>query len=381
MYRFDAEKTVPRGDHVLIASIFLLTGLGLVTLYSSTYTYAQVFYDNGLFFIARQLKFGLAGIILFFIASRVNLEIVRKLIKPLVILALLLCIMTFIPGIRVVRNGASRWIHLGPFFYQPSELVKLALPLYLAHIFDKKQDRIDDFRTGILPPVLVSVLFFGLIYYQNNFSTAVFIALNALVIFFLAGTKLRFFFAATMMFLPLSVLLLLSKEHRVRRLISFIRPDWEPQGAGYQVRNSLLTISSGGFLGKGIGQGTRKNSSVLYVYSDFIFSAFAEESGFLGVLLFTLLFAVFAFLGFRAAMKADTVFKRLLAASLVTMIISQVMANIAVVSGSLPATGIPLPFFSAGGSSLATTLVCAGLIVNISRPEGNLNIVENQYVG
>ena len=383
MLRYDAEKTnmAHGGDHILTASVLLLTGLGLITLYSSSYNYAERFFNDGLYFITRQLVFALAGIIMFFAASRVNLDVVRKLIKPLVALALILCACTFFPVIGVVRNGASRWIRFGSYTYQPSEMVKLVLPLYLAHIFDKKQDTMDDFKSGILPPVLITALFFSLIYFQNNFSTAVFIALNALIIFFLAGIRLRYFFAAAVIFLPLSVLLLLTKEHRVRRLISFIRPEWEPQGAGYQVRNSILTISSGGLWGKGIGQGTRKIASVPEVHSDFIFSAFTEESGFLGLVFFILMFSAFAFLGYRASMKADTVFKRLLAASLVTMIISQVMVNVAVVSGTLPATGIPLPFFSAGGSSLATTLVCAGLIVNISRSNKNISILEDQYVG
>jgi cell division protein FtsW len=158
----------------------------------------------------------------------------------------------------------------------------------------------------------------------------------------------------------------------VRRLISYIHPEWDPQGAGYQVRSSLLTIASGGFWGKGIGQGTRKIASVPEIHSDFIFSAFAEESGFLGVTLFFVLFSVFAIQAYRGACKSESAFRRLLASGLVTVIISQALLNIAVVSGSVPATGIPLPFFSAGGSSLATTLVCTGLIVNVSRQSSSL---------
>ncbi|MDR2134764.1 MAG: putative lipid II flippase FtsW [Treponema sp.] len=369
MYRFNAEKTANslRGDHVLISSVFLLVGLGLVTLYSASFAFAERFFGDGLYFIVRQLFLAAAGLVLFFIASWINPELLRKLVKPLTALAAILCVLTFIPGAGVVRNGAARWIRIGPWTYQPSEMVKLALPVYLAHIFDKKRDCLDSFRSGVLPPVLVTVLFFSLIYLQNNFSTAVFIALNALAVFFLAGVRLRYFFGAAVMFLPLSSLLILTKEHRVRRLISYIRPDWEPQGAGYQVRSSLLTVVSGGFWGKGIGQGTRKIASVPEIQSDFIFSAFAEESGFLGIMLFFLLFSVFAVQAYRGACKNGSGFERLLAAGLVTMIVSQALLNIAVVSGCVPATGIPLPFFSAGGSSLATTLVCAGLVVNVSR--------------
>jgi cell division protein FtsW len=374
MYEIDAEKSInrplTRDDHILAASVLLLTGLGLVTLYSSSYAFAERFFDDGLYFFSRQLILGAAGLLLFFIASRVRLERVRGMIRPFLFGAAILCALTFVPGIGVTRNGASRWIRLGSWTYQPSELVKLVLPLYLAHIFDKKQNELDSFTASVLPPVMITALFFVLIYLQNNFSTAVFIAVNALVIFFLAGVKLRYFFAAVVMLLPLSSLLILTKEHRLRRLISFIWPAWEPQGAGFQVRSSLLTISSGGFWGKGIGQGTRKIASVPEIHSDFIFSAFAEESGFLGVFFFFILFGVFAFLGYRTAERSETVFTRLLASGLVTIILSQALLNTAVAAGVLPATGMPLPFFSAGGSSLATTLLTSGLIVNVSRRNG-----------
>jgi cell division protein FtsW len=366
---FDTERTArERGhEHILIASVLLLTGLGMVTLYSSSFAFAERFFNDSFYFVSRQLLLGAVGIVCFFIACRISFPLVRKLTALLVAVAAILCILTFIPGIGIVRNGASRWIKIGPWTYQSSEMVKLALPLYLAHIFDKKRDSLDVLSSGVLPPVLVTGMFFTLIYLQNNFSTALFIAVNALAVFFIVGIRYRYFLFATLMLLPLSTLLVFTKEHRVRRLISFVKPEWDPLGAGYQVRSSLLTIMSGGFWGKGIGQGTRKIASVPEIHSDFIFSAFAEESGFLGVLSFFILFGVFAVLGYRAARRSDTVFNGLLAFGLVTMIVSQVLLNIAVVSGALPATGVPLPFFSAGGSSLVSTLICAGLVVNVSR--------------
>jgi cell division protein FtsW len=285
----------------------------------------------------------------------------------LVAVAAFLCILTLVPGIGIERYGASRWIEIASFSYQPSEMVKFVLPLYLAHLLDKKAGNMDNFYSGILPPVLVTGLFFGLIYVQNNFSTAVFLVFNAMIIFFLAGMRYRYFLAAIAMIVPISALLVFTKEHRVRRLVSFIRPEWDPMGAGFQVNASRDAIISGGFLGKGIGEGTRKIASIPEIHSDFIFSAYAEETGFVGILLLFALFSLFAVLGYRAAWKAETVFGRLLAASLTTMIVTQALLNVAVVSGALPATGIPLPFFSAGGSSLVTTLICAGLIANVAR--------------
>lgn len=355
-------------DHALIVCILLLIGVGLATLYSASHAFAETWYKGDSWhFVSRQSVFAAFGFGFFLVAAYINMEALRGLVKILVTAALILCVLTLIPGIGLTINGASRWIGGDKVSFQPSELVKLVLPLYLAHIFDKKKEKLDTFVSGILPPTLITASFFTLILLQNNFSTAIFIAANALFIFFLAGVKKRYFVSATIIFLPVSFLLVLTREHRLRRLISFIWPEWEPLGAGYQVRASVLTVRSGGFWGKGIGLGTRKIKSVPEIQSDFIFSAFSEEGGFIGVVIFILLFAFFAWRGYRAALRADDTFKRLLACGMVNMIVTQTLLNIAVVSGLVPATGVPLPFFSAGGSSLLVTLIMSGLIVNVSR--------------
>lgn len=369
VYQFNMEKGGIRAssDPLLIASILLFLGLGLVSLYSASFSFAERFFQDGLYFIKKQALFGALGLGLFILASRIKLELLRSLIKPLVIGTAILCVLTFVPGIGITRNGAARWIRIGSASYQPSEMVKLVLPLYLAHIFDKKGERLAEASGGILPPTLITLLFFILIYAQNNFSTAVFISINALILFFLAGVKLRYFMAAAVILSPISALLVLTKEHRLRRVISFIRPEWDPLGAGYQVRTSILTIASGAFWGKGLGQGTRKIASVPEIHSDFVFASYAEEGGFISVVLFFILLGFFALRSYRAALGAEDSFRRLLACGLTTVIVTQSLLNTSVVVGALPATGIPLPFFSAGGSALATTLLAAGLIVNVSR--------------
>jgi len=371
MYQFDAQRAQDtRTVHLFYFCVILLLGTGLVTLYSASFAFAARFFHDGNYFIIRQLIFAGVGVIAFFVFSRVKLETLRKFILPFVIIAAFLCILTLVPGIGIERYGASRWIEVGSLSYQPSEMVKFILPLYLAHLLDKKASNLDKFSSGFLPPVVVTGFFFGLIYMQNNFSTAVFILFNAMIIFFLAGMRFRYFFTAVALIVPISALLIFTKEHRVRRLVSFLRPEWDPMGAGFQVNASRDAIVSSGFFGKGIGEGTRKVGSIPEIHSDFIFSAYVEETGFIGILLFFALFVIFAVLGYRAALNSKTVFGRLLAAGLTTMIASQALLNTAVVSGALPATGIPLPFFSAGGSSLITTLICAGLISNIARKNG-----------
>jgi len=365
---FDAERAQNQATaHLFCLCVILLMGTGLVTLYSASYSFASRFFGEGNYFIVRQLAYAAVGIVCFIVFSLVNFNLLRKCILPIVIVSALLCILTLIPGIGVERYGASRWIEFGIFTYQPSEMVKFALPLYLAHLLDKKSDNLDNFYSGVFPPVLVTGIFFGLIYRQNNFSTAIFIIINALIIFFLAGIRFRYFFAAITMIIPVSALLIFSKEYRVRRLVSFLRPQWDPLGAGFQVNASKDAIVSSGLWGSGIGEGTRKLASIPEIHSDFVFSAYVEETGFIGVMLFFALFAVFAVLGYKAALDSKTLFGKLLAAGLTTLIVSQALLNTAVVSGAVPATGIPLPFFSAGGSSLITTMICAGLIANVAR--------------
>jgi cell division protein FtsW len=356
-------------DHCFVITVLLLVGVGIVTLYSASYAFAERFFHDRWYFIARQAVYALLGLAAFFCISWFPLEKIRGAIMPLVLVTMLLCVLALVPVIGVTKNGASRWIGIGPWTYQPSELVKLVLPLYLAHIFDKKKDSLDSFWGGIFPPLAVTVVFFALIYLQNNFSMAVFIVSNALVLFFLAGIKINYFIGTAVVIAPVSLLLILTKEHRLRRVLSFIWPDWEPLGSGYQVRSSLQTIQSGGFWGKGIGQGTRKIASVPEIQSDFIFASYAEEAGFIGIILFMVLIAVFILRTIDAALKTGDMFKRLLATGIGMMILSQALINIAVVSGTIPATGIPLPFFSAGGSSLTTTLVMVGLIANIGKSE------------
>jgi cell division protein FtsW len=368
MYEFEAGRTAgQKTEHLFTACVILLTGVGFITLYTSSYAYAQLFFGRSSYFIIRQAAFGIIGLILFFVFSRINLEKIRNYIFPLLTAAAVLCVLTLIPGIGIERLGASRWIRIGPVSYQPSEMIKFALPLYLAHFFDKKKDTLNEFNKGIRPALAITGFFLFLIYLQNNFSTAVLIMLNALVLFFISGIRLSYFISAFIIFVPISALLIFTRPHRVIRLVSFIKPEWDRLGAGYQVNASRLTIISGGLLGKGLGQGTRKAASVPEIHSDFIFSAYIEETGFLGFILFILMFIIFAVLGYRAALQSTSVFKTLLAAGLTTMILSQMLLNVAVVSGALPATGIPLPFFSAGGSSLVTTLISAGLIANVAR--------------
>ncbi len=369
---FDRPNHAPSRDFALASTVVLLLGLGFVTLYSGSSGFAERFFGNPLYFVGKQAIFALVGLLAFLLAVWIPLDFLRKHMHILVIGAIVLCLLTFFPFIGLTRNGASRWIALGPLSFQPSELVKLILPIYLAHLFTKKQERLDDVSNTLLPPVIVTILFCSLIYLQNDFSTAAFIALVAFLLFFLSGVKLRHFFLVLILTVPLMFLLIFTREYRVMRLMSYIHPDSDPLGGGYQVNASIQSIASGGLWGKGLGLGTRKIASVPEIHSDFIFSAFSEESGFLGVILYLGVLVFFAWRVYRSVWLGGDAFRRLLACGLGSTIILQSLMNLGVVVGLLPATGIPLPFFSAGGSSLVVTLVMAGLLVNASALDARL---------
>jgi cell division protein FtsW len=249
--------------------------------------------------------------------------------------------------------------------------VKFSIVLYLAAILSKKQDRINDPVNSLLPPLLVVSLFVTLIYLQNDFSTAFFILLIALAMFLIAQVRVLFFILLSLLFVPLGGMLLFTKAHRVRRLMAFLNPLADPSGSGYQVIAAQTAFISGGFWGRGLGKGVRKLGGLPEAHSDFIYAVVGEEAGFLGALFVLLLFLALAWRGYSLVMKGKDSFTRYLAFGITSTITLQALLNIAVVTGLVPATGIPLPFFSSGGSSMLLTLTMGGVLFNLSRqPQG-----------
>lgn len=364
-----AEK-LPREDRridlILLASVVLLLGLGLAMLFSASYYRADYLFDDPFHFIRSQSVYALAGILCALVAALLPLNAMGKLIPPMMMLSALLMVMTFIPGVGVEYLGARRWIAVAGYTFQPSELVKLSLILYLAYILGKKEERIDDVVNSLLPPFIVVILFVALIYLQNDFSSSMFLALVSLTMFYVAGVRMRHFIALGFVVIPLGIILLLSREHRVVRLISFLEPDKDPSGAGYQVLSSLTALHNGGLWGMGIGQGVRKLGGLPEAQSDFVFAVLGEEMGLLGVLAVIALFAIIAWRGYRIALKQNSSYKGLLAYGITTALVLQAVINMAVVSGMVPATGIPMPFFASGGSYLLVTLILCGLLINLS---------------
>lgn len=368
--RFTVERVGSRrGDPVLILLLVLLVGIGLSALFSASHHWANQLYRDPFQLIRRQAVWTALGAAAAFAAARFPLTLLRRLVPVLLVGALGLMLLTFVPGLSEEYLGARRWIFVFGTSFQPSELVKIVLMVYLAHILDRKRDRLDDLVNSVVPPLIVVGGFGLLIYLQNDFSTSMFVLAVSLLLFYVSRVRLRFFAALFTAIVPLSVVLLLTREHRVMRILTFLDPDLDRFGSGYQVLAARTALQNGGIWGRGIGQSLQKFGSLPEPHSDFVFAVFGEEFGYVGVLLVLLLFFLVALRGYRLAFESPNRFRSLLAFGLTSMIVLQAFLNMAVVCGLLPATGIPLPFFSHGGSAVLMALVAAGLLVNVSREE------------
>ena len=356
-----------RGDALLPLILALLLGIGISILLSASTYYAERLLQDRYYFFKRQLLSALLGTVAAVIAAQLPLATIRRTVPALVLTALFLTLLTFVPGIGQPVMGARRWLFLFGQSFQPSELAKFAVVLYLASIFSKKQDRINDPVNSLLPPLLIVSIFVTLIYLQNDFSTAFFILFLALSMFLIAQVRIVYFILLSLLFVPLAGLLLFTKAHRVERLMAFLNPLADPSGNGYQVIAAQTAFINGGFWGRGLGKGVKKLGGLPEAHSDFIYAVVGEEAGFIGALFVLLLFLLLAWRGYLIADKGEDSFTRYLAFGITTSITLQAVLNISVVIGLVPATGIPLPFFSAGGSSLLLTLIMGGVLYNLSR--------------
>lgn len=367
MTRSEAKIRFMNSQTGFIISVILLCGLGLLTLYFSSATSAMRLFDDEAYYLKRQLVIGLLGTMVAVVISSVNLETFRSLFFPMVLIVMLLCILTTIPGIGIEKNGARRWLGLGPLVFQPAELAKLMTVCYLAHILDKKYDRIQENMFALFPAITVLGMFVCIIFLQDDFSSTVFIFILGIVMLFFAGIKLRLFFTLFIFAVPVAFLFIFVEPYRVYRIISYLKPKLDPYGINYQTLVAQNAIHSSGFWGKGIGGILRKDSIIPEVQSDFIFAGWVEQWGLFGVIVYFLLLSYMLICGMRIAVESENRFKGLIVIGSVSAIFFQSVLNCGVVSGVFPSTGIPLPFFSSGGTSLAITLAFCGIVINISK--------------
>jgi len=363
----ERNRQSERIDVPFLFIVLFFCGLGITTLYSGSAGYADRAFGDPLYFVRRQSVNLAVGLVAMLVFASVSLEWLRDRLPILVGLSFVMLFFPFLPVIGISKNGAARWFGVGGYTFQPSELAKLALVIFLANILSKKHDRLDEPKVSIYPAAFMSSLFLAVIYLQNDFSTTLFILITVLAMFFVAGIKLRWFAMFLVLTLPLVALMILTKEYRVERILSFMHPDRDPLGAGYQVNAALDALSGGGFWGRGLGNGVRKISSIPEVQSDFIFAVWAEEMGFFGVLCYFASLIAFAVRGAFVSLTSPDRFRTLLGFGATFVIFLQSIVNCGVVVRAFPATGIPLPFFSSGGSSLLITLCLCGLLINVSK--------------
>ncbi len=374
-----AVEPIPgtRADTIFLGLFVLLAATGLATILSSSVYYAEKLTGDPQFFFKKHLWQLGAGSLLAFAVARLPLDFIRKLTPILLVTSFLLLGLTFLPSIGTQVQGTRRWFVVFGQSFQPSELAKLSVILYLAHIFAKKEERLRDFFNAVLPPLLVTAAFATVIYLQNDFSGTVFVLFIALAMFFVAGMRILYFALMGSIVIPLSIILLLTQEHRVQRIISFLNPQVDPVGAGYQVMAAKAALIRGGIWGSGLGRGAKKLGGLPEAHSDFVFAVIGEETGFVGVIFILTVFIAFAVRGYMIAVGCGERYGYFVSFGLTTSIVVQALFNIAVVSGLVPATGIPLPFFSTGGSSILVTMIMCGLLLNISRYSKNLSEVRS----
>ena len=366
---FDVErmKEGRRGDQAMLAAIVLLAGTGVAALWSASSGYAVSIGKGPGYFAIRQILFLAPSALLFWSCAVVDLDRLRSRIGFIVLACLAALLLPFLPFLGGSRNGAFRWIDLGITTFQPSELWKPAMVFYLAHVLDRKAERIRESPGVLVPPFLLASLGCLLVFMQNDFSTAVLTLAVGAVVFWVALAPGSFFAGLGLAAVSLSALSILTSDFRLRRILSFLFPDYDPHGQSYQVLCSLRAIKSGGFLGKGIGLGPLKSGAIPEVQSDFIFAAWAEETGFAGVLAVMAAFGFLLWRVFRTALAEKDGFRSTLGLSLGVLIALEALVNMGVASGALPATGLALPFFSSGGSALIGTAAVCGVLYNLSR--------------
>lgn len=357
-----------REAKVIFIAVYLLVSLGIVMTYSASAIYAEQAFKSPAFFLKRHLLYVAVGtVFLFFVAGR-DPYLLREHAREILLLSLVLLAVVLIPLIGHEAGGARRWIRLGPLNFQPAEISKIAVSLYLAEYLSR---RIKGIQRGeflvLLPPTLVLVLTCGLILLQPDLGSTVFIFLISAVLFFLAGLRLRYVLSASLVFIPVFYFLVVRIPYRLSRVTAYLNPWEDPRGSGFQIIQSLLAFGMGGWRGVGLGESTQKLFYLPQSHNDFIYSIIAEELGFFGALGVLLLYLVILFAGLRMVKRARGNYEKFFLTALVLTVVVQALINMLVATGLIPTKGLPLPFVSYGGSSLVFNLVAVGLLLAMDR--------------
>ena len=354
-------------DFTLLITILLLLSIGLIMVLSASSPSALSESGNSYSYFFRQAIFAVAGLFMMWVISNIDYRFYQKYSKLAYIIAFLLLLAVPLIGREV--NGAKRWIYITESLsFQPSEIVKLLMILFYAGILVKNRDELNKYGKGFLKHIIMIAPIIALLLIEPHFSASIIIVGIVAIMMIIAGCKFwHFLVSGLVVGVPGIIALIFLEPYRLQRVITFLNPWSDPTGDGWQVIQSLYAIGSGGLFGAGLGESKQKYLYIPEPHNDFIFSILAEELGFIGCAVVIILFAIFIWRGILIAMKSPDMFGSLIAIGITAQIAIQVIINIAVVTSSMPATGMPLPFFSYGGTSLFILLCEMGVLLNISK--------------
>ena len=354
-------------DFWLFAIALVLVSTGVVMIYSASAIVAADRFRDPYYFLKRQVFWAALGCGALWIALRNDYRRIEKVVLPLLALAALLLVLVLIPGLGVSINGSRRWLRIGALSFQPAELAKLALVVYLAAFLARKREELDDFWHGVVPPLAVGGTLAALVLLQPDLGNAITLLVLTVGLLFLAGARASGLAMLAVPALPLAALAVWVAPYRMRRVFAFLDPWQDPRGSGFQIIQSWLAFGSGGTVGRGIGESRQKLFYLPEAHTDFIFAIVGEELGFIGASAVVLLFVALIWRGLRIGLRAADPFGAYLALGITLLVATQTLVNLGVVTGLLPTKGLPLPFLSFGGSALLVTMLGTGVLLNISQ--------------
>lgn len=359
------KTSVNNIDHTFLVIVLMLLAFGLVMVFSASSASAHYIKGDATYFFKRQLLWVFLGLISMYFTSKVSYKILYRYTNLLFVISIVLLLL--VPLIGVSSNGAKRWLGVGSITFQPSEIAKLTVILFLAKSISRDPTSVNKFKDGFLKYMIIIAVVAGIVLTEPHMSGAMVIVLAGCAVLFVAGFKGRYFVGMASCGIPAVIALAVLSPYRLKRVTSFLNPFADKLGDSWQIVQSLYAIGSGGLFGLGLGQSRQKFLYIPEPQTDFIYAIICEELGFVGAVFVILLFLALIWKGIVIARKAPDTYSALTVSGIIALVAVQVLMNIAVVTSTMPVTGVPLPFFSYGGSSILFLLTEMGIVLNISR--------------